>query len=285
MPKVELKRRKNKKSEIMDPIKSYLKEIKNIALLTAEQEVTLARRIQKGDKKAREEMIRANLRLVISIAKRYTNLGIALSDLIEEGNIGLMRGVDKFDPEKGFRFSTYAAWWIKQGISRAIIDQGKMIRVPVYLNEEILKYRKVIEKLTQSLHRRPTIAEIAKKLKLSMDKVRELDMAIAKMSSLDAPLGEDGEGQMLDVLKDENMVATDESMSVFMNKERAQAVLKGLDARERVIIEMRFGLKEGQQPHTLAEIAKKLGISRERVRQIEDLTMDKMKKMLNEREK
>ena len=285
MPKVELKRRKNKKSEIMDPIKSYLKEIKNIALLTAEQEVTLARRIQKGDKKAREEMIRANLRLVISIAKRYTNLGIALSDLIEEGNIGLMRGVDKFDPEKGFRFSTYAAWWIKQGISRAIIDQGKMIRVPVYLNEEILKYRKVIEKLTQSLHRRPTIAEIAKKLKLSMDKVRELDMAIAKMSSLDAPLGEDGEGQMLDVLKDENMVATDESMSVFMNKERAQAVLKGLDARERVIIEMRFGLKEGQRPHTLAEIAKKLGISRERVRQIEDLTMDKMKKMLNEREK
>ncbi len=131
----------------MDPIKSYLKEIKNIALLTAEQEVTLARRIQKGDKKAREEMIRANLRLVISIAKRYTNLGIALSDLIEEGNIGLMRGVDKFDPEKGFRFSTYAAWWIKQGISRAIIDQGKMIRVPVYLNEEILKYRKCRRKI------------------------------------------------------------------------------------------------------------------------------------------
>src|ERR1039458_6709455 len=120
----------------MDPIKAYLKEIKSIALLTAEQEVTLARRIQKGDNKAREHMIRANLRLVISIAKRYTNLGISLSDLIEEGNIGLMRGVDKFDPGKGFRFSTYAAWWIKQGISRAIIDQGKMIRVPVYLDRK-----------------------------------------------------------------------------------------------------------------------------------------------------
>jgi RNA polymerase primary sigma factor len=269
----------------MDPIKSYLKEIKNIALLTAEQEVTLARRIQKGDNNAREEMIRANLRLVISIAKRYTNLGIALSDLIEEGNIGLMRGVDKFDPEKGFRFSTYAAWWIKQGISRAIIDQGKMIRVPVYLNEEIIKYRKVVDKLTQSLNRRPTTAEVAKKLKLTMDKVRELDGAITKMSSLDAPLGEDGEGQMLDVLKDENMAAPDESVSIFMNKERAQAILKGLDAREKKIIEMRFGLKEGSQPSTLAEIAKKLGISRERVRQIECLTMDKMKKMLNERDR
>ena len=168
---------------LMDPIKSYLKEIKDIPLLTAEQEVTLARRIQKGDKKAREEMIRANLRLVISIAKRYTNLGVALSDLIEEGNIGLMRGVDKFDPERGFRFSTYAAWWIKQGISRAIIDQGKMIRVPVYLNEEILQYRKVVEKLTQSLRRRPTAAEVAKKLKVTMEKVHELDGAITKMSS------------------------------------------------------------------------------------------------------
>ena len=269
----------------MDPIKSYLKEIKDISLLTAEEEVTLARKIQKGDKKAREAMIRANLRLVISIAKRYTNLGIALSDLIEEGNIGLMRGVDKFDPEKGFRFSTYAAWWIKQGISRAIIDQGKMIRVPVYLNEEILKYRKCVEKLTQSLRRRPTTAEVAKKLKLTMEKVRELDGAIAKMSSLDAPLGEDGEGQMLDVLEDENMAAPDESVATFLNKERAQAILKGLDAREKVIIEMRFGLKEGSEPHTLAQIAKKLGISRERVRQIEDLTMDKMKKMLSEREK
>ncbi len=268
----------------MDPIKSYLKEIKNIPLLTAEEEITLAKKIQRGDKRAREQMIRSNLRLVISIAKRYTNLGIALSDLIEEGNIGLMRGVDKFDPHKGFRFSTYAAWWIKQGISRAIIDQGKMIRVPVYLNEEIHKYRKMVEKLTQALRRRPTTAEVAKKLKVPMEKVRELDGAIAKMSSLDAPLGEDGEGQMLDVLEDENMAAPDESVTAFLNKERAQTILKGLDAREKTIIELRFGLKEGQQAHTLAQIAKKLGISRERVRQIEDLTMEKMKKMLNEKD-
>ncbi|MBF0510886.1 MAG: sigma-70 family RNA polymerase sigma factor [Candidatus Omnitrophica bacterium] len=267
----------------MDPIKSYLKEIKNIELLTAEEEVTLARRIQKGDKKAREAMIRANLRLVINIAKRYTNLGIALGDLIEEGNIGLMRGVDKFDPGKGFRFSTYGAWWIKQAISRAIIDQGKMIRVPVYLNEEILKFRKATEKLTQAMHRRPTTAEIAKKMKVTMEKVRELEGAVTKMSSIDAPVGEDGEGQMKDMLEDENMSAPDETVATFLNKERAQAILEGLDERERKIIEMRFGLKEGQT-HTLAQIARKLGLSRERVRQIEALTMDKMKNMFKESE-
>ena len=139
----------------MDPIKAYLKDVRPIALLTAEQELDLARKIQKGDKKAREMMIRANLRLVISIAKRYINLGVPLSDLIEEGNIGLMKSVEKYDPERGFRFSTYAAWWIKQGISRAIIDQGKMIRVPVYMNEEILKYKKVTESLTHKLKRKP----------------------------------------------------------------------------------------------------------------------------------
>ena len=268
----------------MDPIKAYLKEIKNIPLLTAQDEVELARKIKKGDKKARERMINSNLRLVISIAKRYTNLGIPLSDLIEEGNIGLMRGVDKFDPEKGFRFSTYAAWWIKQGISRAIIDQGKMIRVPVYLNEEIMKYRKAVDKLTQLLRRRPTAAEIAKKMKLSVDKVRDLDGAIAKMSSLDAPLGEDGEGQVKDMIEDESMAAPDAEVEIFFNKERAQSILASLEERERVIIKMRFGLNEEAQQHTLSQIAKQLGISRERVRQIEELTIQKLKKVLKERE-
>ncbi len=263
----------------MDPIKSYLKEIKNIPLLTAEEEVTLARRVQKGDKAARDLMINSNLRLVISIAKRYTNLGIALSDLIEEGNIGLMRGVDKFDPEKGFRFSTYAAWWIKQGISRAIIDQGKMIRVPVYLNEEIIKYRKMVEKLTQLLRRRPSAAEVAKKMKLTVDKVRDLDGAIAKMSSLDAPLGENGEGQVKDTIEDESLAAPDASVELFLNKERAQSILATLDERERTIMEMRFGLNENEV-HTLAQIAKKLSLSRERIRQIEDVTIKKLKKLV-----
>ncbi len=268
----------------MDPFKVYLKEIKDIPLLTAQQEVDLARRIKKGDKSARETMIRSNLRLVISIAKRYTNLGISLSDLIEEGNIGLMRGVDKFDPEKGFRFSTYAAWWIKQGISRAIIDQGHMIRVPVYLNEEIMKYRKVVEKLTQHLRHRPSTQEIAKRLKVTLERVRELETAITKMSSLDAPLGEEGDGMFKDVIEDESMVAPDESVELFLNKERARAILDSLDERERIIIEMRFGLAPDGTQYTLSEIAKKMGISRERVRQIEELAIQKLKRDLQEKE-
>src|SRR6185295_7466274 len=189
-----------------DPIKAYLKDVRPIPLLKAEEELDLARKIQKGDKKAREKMIKANLRLVISIAKRYTNLGVALSDLIEEGNIGLMKSVEKFDPEKGFRFSTYAAWWIKQGISRAIIDQGKMIRVPVYMNEEILKYKKCVEKLTHKLRRKPRNGEIAKSMKITVGKVGELEKSIAKMSSLDAPIGESGDGQVIDIIEDENII-------------------------------------------------------------------------------
>ena len=267
----------------MDPIKSYLKEIKNIPLLTAQEEIDLTRRLRKGDKAARDRMINSNLRLVISIAKRYVNLGIALSDLIEEGNIGLMRGVDKFDPEKGFRFSTYAAWWIKQGISRAIIDQGKMIRVPVYLNEEIIKYRKMVEKLTHKFRRRPTVAEIAKHMKITMDKVRELDGAITKMSSLDAPLGEDGDGKIKDIIEDESFAAPDVDVELFFTKERARSILDALDERERIIIDMRFGLTNGEQS-TLSKIARKLGISRERVRQIEELTIQKLKKVLRDKE-
>jgi len=155
-----------------DPIKAYLKDIRNIPLLSAEEEVDLSRRLLKGDKEARLKMIRSNLRLVISIAKRYVNLGVPLSDLIEEGNIGLMKSVEKFDPERGFRFSTYSAWWIKQGISRAIIDQGKMIRVPVYMNEEILRYKKAYEKLTHKLKRKPRTGELAKMLQIAVAKVK-----------------------------------------------------------------------------------------------------------------
>lgn len=267
----------------MDPVKAYLKDIKDIPLLKPEEEVDLARRYRKGDKAAREKMIRSNLRLVISIAKRYINLGIALSDLIEEGNIGLMRGVDKFDPERGFRFSTYAAWWIKQAISRAIIDQGKMIRVPVYLNEEILKYRKAYEKLHQKAHRKPTAAEVAKKMKITIDRVKELEAAITKMSSLDAPLGNDNEGQFKDIVEDESLIAPDEQLEFFFNQERARSLLNDLDARERTIIEMRYGLTDGEN-YTLAQIARKLGLSRERVRQIEELTIQKLKKILKEKE-
>lgn len=266
-----------------DTIKAYLKDLRPIPLLTAEEEITLARKIQKGDKAARDKMIRSNLRLVISIAKRYTNLGIPLSDIIEEGNIGLMKSVEKFDPNRGFRFSTYAAWWIKQGISRAIIDQGKMIRVPVYLNEEIFKYKKTCESLTHKLKREPTVAEVAKKLRVSVDKIRDLEGSIAKMSSLDAPIGENDDGRVQDMIQDESVVAPDQELEDFINKERAVNFLSMLDEREREILEYRYGLKDGTA-HTLADIAKLLKISRERVRQIESATIKKIRELIRAQE-
>jgi len=267
----------------MDSIRAYLKDVRPIPLLNAEEEVDLGRLVQKGDKDARDKMIRANLRLVISIAKRYINLGIPLSDLIEEGNIGLMRSVDKFDPEKGYRFSTYAAWWIKQGISRSIIDQGKMIRVPVYMNEEIVKYRKAVEVLTHKLGRKPQMGEVAKKMQLPVDKVKELDQAITKMSSLDAPIGEDGDGQVKDIIEDESLVAPDEQLELFLNKERARDILQELDERERQIITMRYGLETGESK-TLAEIADVMGVSRERVRQLEGSIIKKLRQIANDQD-
>ena len=268
---------------MVDPIKAYLKDVRPIPLLTAEEEVELSKMIKKGDREARDKMIRANLRLVISIAKRYVNLGVPLSDLIEEGNIGLMKSVEKFDHTRGFRFSTYSAWWIKQGISRAIIDQGKMIRVPVYMNEEILRYKKMLEKLTHKLRRRPHVAEVAKKMKLTIEKVRELEGAIAKMSSLDAPIGESGDGQVKDIIEDENIVAPDEELETFFSKERAVGYLEMLNERERKIIEMRFGLVDGNA-RTLADIAKVLGVSRERVRQLEAATIKKIRQIIKHQE-
>jgi len=265
----------------MDPIKAYLKDVRTIPLLTAEEEIDLAKKIQKGDKQAREKMIKSNLRLVISIAKRYMNLGVPLADLIEEGNIGLMKSVEKFDPDRGFRFSTYSAWWIKQGISRAIIDQGKMIRVPVYMNEEILKYKKAIEALTHKLKRKPRPSEIAKKLGVPVDRIREMELSIAKMSSLDAPIGEDGEGQVKDIIEDESLISPDEQLEVFFNRERAHNFMDMLTDRERKLIEMRFGLVSGDT-HTLAEIAKELGVSRERVRQIEAATIKKIRELIKQ---
>ncbi|MEW5895858.1 MAG: sigma-70 family RNA polymerase sigma factor [Candidatus Omnitrophota bacterium] len=265
----------------MDPIKSYFKDVRSIPLLTPEEEVALARRVKKGDAEARKKMIQSNLRLVISIAKRYINLGVPLSDLIEEGNIGLMRSVEKFDHRKGFRFSTYAAWWIKQAISRSIIDQGKMIRVPVYKNEEILKYKKASETLTHRLNRKPRVAEIAKKLQLPIDKVREYERFIAKMSSLDAPLSEEGDGQVKDIIADETMVNPQEQLEEFFNKERARNLLENLTEREQKILLLRYGLEDGTA-RTLAEIAKEMSVSRERVRQIEGAAIKKIKKMIED---
>ena len=267
----------------MDPIKAYLKDVRKIPLLTPQEEVDLARKAKGGDQEARNKMIRSNLRLVISIAKRYMNLGVPLSDLIEEGNIGLMKSIEKFDPEKGFRFSTYSAWWIKQGISRAIIDQGKMIRVPVYMNEEILKYKKAVEALTHKLRRKPRVSEVARKLQTTVDKIRDLERSIAKMSSLDAPIGNDGDSQVKDIIEDQSSVSPDEQLEVFFNRERAQSYLNMLNDREKRILTMRYGLEDGKT-FTLAEIAKKLGVSRERVRQIEAATIKKIQLLIKQQE-
>jgi len=267
----------------LDPIRAYFKDVRHIPLLKPEEEVSLARRIQKGDRQARDQMIKSNLRLVISIAKRYMNLGIPLSDLIEEGNIGLMRAVDKFDPERGFRFSTYAAWWIKQSVSRSIVDQGKMIRIPVYMNEELTKHKKAVEHLTHKLKRKPRVAEIAKKMQVGVDRVRELRQCVAKMSSLDAPIGEEGEGQFKDIVQDTTLEAPHEELEGFLNKERTLDLLSMMADREREVLDMRFGITDGEK-RTLAEIAKKLGVSRERVRQVEVGAIKKLREIFKKQE-
>ncbi len=260
----------------MDIIKLYLKDIKDIPLLTPEKEQKLARRIKRGDKEARTEMIRSNLRLVINIAKRYKYFGVGISDLIEEGNLGLMKAVVKFEPKKGYRFSTYASWWIKQYITRAIANQGKTIRIPVYMAEIITRWRKVTEQLAHKLGRAPNLREVAKAMKTSMEKVKQINEIASKASSLDAPIGEDGSGQFMDLIEDENILSPTDELSKLLQKERVSALLNLISEREKEILNLRFGLKDGQS-YTLGETAKRFGITRERVRQIEGAAMKKLK--------
>ena len=269
----------------MEALKTYLKEVRTISLLTAKEEIDLSRKIKRGDEQARKAMIRANLRLVISIAKRYIYLGIPLLDLIEEGNLGLMKAVDKFNPNKGFRFSTYAAWWIKQSITRSISEQGKLIRVPVYMNELIAKWKKTKERLSQKLKRNPTDEELAKKMKLSKEKREQVTLWLSTTtSSLEAPVGDEEEGSVMDLIEDEQAVAPDAQIEQILDKERVNSLLEVMGEREREILDMRFGLIDGST-HTLAEVAKKLGVSRERVRQIEDAALKKLRKFIKEHDK
>ncbi|MCM8801429.1 MAG: sigma-70 family RNA polymerase sigma factor [Candidatus Omnitrophica bacterium] len=271
----------------MEALKAYLKEIKNIPLLTPKEEIALSKRVRKGDEQARKKMIRANLRLVINIAKRYMHLGIPLLDLIEEGNIGLMKAVDKFNPNKGYRFSTYAAWWIKQAITRAISEQSKMIRVPVYMNELIAKWKKTKEHLTQKLKRIPTDQEIIKKMRITKDKVEQVNFWLSStISSLETPVGEEGESQVMDLVEDETAVSPDTKIEQMFDKERVEQLLSQdiVTSREREVLDMRFGLTDGRQ-HTLAEVAKKINVSRERVRQIEEEALKKLRKFVFEQEK
>ena len=267
----------------MDAIRLYLKDIKNIPLLTAEEELKLARKIKKGNKQARLEMIRSNLRLVINIAKRYSYLGVPMMDLIEEGNMGLMKAVGKYNSKRGYRFSTYAAWWIRQYITRAIANQGKTIRVPVYMVETAIRFKKASEQLQMELKRKPTIKEIARRVRISLKKARQLDKMVAKISSLNAPIGGDGTAEFIDLIEDENVsTAADEFLEV-MKKEHVVELLGRMSTRERKILTLRFGLKNGTT-HTLGATAKKFGITRERVRQIESVAMKKLRAYIKQQE-
>jgi len=269
----------------MEALKTYLKEIRTIPLLTAKEEIQLSRRIKKGDEQARKKMIRSNLRLVINIAKRYMYLGIPFLDLIEEGNLGLMKAVDKFNPNKGFRFSTYGAWWIKQGITRSISEQGKMIRVPVYMNELIAKWKKTKEQLAHKLRRVPTDDDIAKKMKLTPDKQEQINFWMASTtSSLDAPVGDESESDVMDLIEDKTSVSPDSTIEHLLDKERVENLMEIMTEREKEILDMRFGLAD-KHGHTLAEVAKKLGVSRERVRQIEEAALRKLKKFVQDQDK
>ena len=268
----------------MDAIKLYLKDIRDLPLLTAESEKTLAIQIKKGSKKARQEMIQSNLRLVINIAKKYSYLGVPMLDLIEEGNLGLMKAVTKYDPYKGYRFSTYAAWWIKQFITRAVANQGKTVRIPVYVMEMLMRFHKVKTHLLQKLKKTPQIGDIAKKMKLPVARVRQLNHMSANIASLNAPIGESGDSEFMDLIEDESIVNSVDELSKFLLHERIVGLLEKMTEREKKILTLRFGLGEDEISHTLRDTAKHFGITRERVRQIEASCMHKLRKMMEDQE-
>jgi len=268
---------------VADPIRLYLKDIKHIALLTAQEELKLARRIRRGDTAARRQMIQANLRLVISIAKRYGNLGVPLADLIEEGNLGLMRAVQKFNPNRGYRFSTYAAWWIKQFVLRAIANQGKTIRIPVYMVDIISRYRKVTERLAQRLGRRPESSEVARVMRLPVKKVHKIEELTAEPTSLDAPIGEDGAAQFIDLIENTGVTSSKDELAELLTHEKVVDLLERLTDRERAILTLRYGLQDGVT-YTLGDTAKQLGLTRERVRQIQSSAERKLHAYLQAQE-
>jgi len=270
------------------PMKIYLKQIERIPLLKPVEEISLAEKIQsktRGSHAARHQMIRSNLRLVISIAKRYTNMGLAFSDLVEEGNIGLMRAVEKFNPKRGYRFSTYASWWIKQAIMRALSNQGKTIRIPVYVYDMISKWRKVRDALTQKLNRIPTRKEIAKVMRVPILKVKEIENIAGRPGSLNAPVSLDSTAELIDLIEDDVTHSPEREMGLMLRDERIHDILQTLDERERKILVLRFGLEKGE-PHTLEEVAQNFGITRERIRQIEVAALKKIRsRFQDEREK
>ena len=268
------------------PMRIYLNQIEKIPLLTPDDEVSLSKAIIAGGedgRHARERMIRSNLRLVISIAKRYTNIGLAFSDLVEEGNIGLMRAVDKFNYRKGYRFSTYASWWIKQAIMRALSNQGKTIRVPVYMFDTLSKFRKIRDSIIQQISRIPTSKEISDAMGIPEEKVKELERITSQPGSLHAPVSLDGSAELIDLIEDGSVTSPMENVEGLFEGERIEKLLGYVDNRERQILILRFGLK-GSEPHTLEDTAKQFAVTRERIRQIEMVAIKKLRDILKTKE-
>jgi len=263
-----------------DSVRLHLREIGKIPLLNSEEELALAKRVQTGDKKAKDKMAEANMRLVVSIAKRYSGRGLDFLDLIQEGHTGLLRAVEKFDPDKGFKFSTYATWWIRQAITRAIADQARTIRIPVHMVETINKLLRTQRRMTQELNREPSIEELAKELEMEPEKVEYVMKIKQDISSLDAGVGrDDGEEDTTlgEFIEDEDTVTPEESASNQLLKEQVQGVLSTLSDREQKIIKMRFGLDNGKS-HTLEEVGQEFAVTRERIRQIEAKALAKLRK-------
>ena len=263
-------------TNIDDPVRMYLREIGRVPLLTAEKEIELARRMSEGDKVARDQLCEANLRLVVSIAKRYVGRGMLFLDLIQEGNLGLMKAVDKFDYNKGYKFSTYATWWIRQAITRAIADQARTIRIPVHMVETINKLIRVSRQLLQELGREPQPDEIAERLNMPVEKVREILKIAQEPVSLETPIGEEEDSHLGDFLPDEEHLAPADAAATAIFKEDLLEVLSTLTPREESVIKKRFGLEDGRQ-RTLEEVGRDFQVTRERIRQIEAKAIRKIK--------
>ena len=261
---------------INDPVRMYLKEIGRISLLSSEEEMEISKRVALDDPEAKRILAESNLRLVVSIAKRYVGRGLLFLDLIQEGNIGLMKAVEKFDYDKGYKFSTYATWWIRQAITRALADQARTIRVPVHMVETINKMSRVQRQLTLELNREPSEEEIAKKMGVGVDKVREVLKISQEPVSLETPIGEEDDSHLGDFLKDESSLSPEEYTENEILKEEIKEVLMSLQAREQEVLELRFGLIDGTC-HTLEEVGKKFNVTRERIRQIEAKALRKLR--------
>ena len=261
---------------IEDPVRMYLKEIGKVPLLTAEEEIDLAMRMEEGDEEARKRLAEANLRLVVSIAKRYVGRGMLFLDLIQEGNLGLIKAVEKFDYRKGYKFSTYATWWIRQAITRAIADQARTIRIPVHMVETINKLIRISRQLLQELGREPTPEEIAQEMNMSVDRVREILKISQEPVSLETPIGEEEDSHLGDFIQDDNVPVPADAAAFTMLKEQLEEVLGTLTEREQKVLRLRFGLDDGRA-RTLEEVGKEFNVTRERIRQIEAKALRKLR--------